>query len=598
MPTFEITAPDGRKFRVTAPEGATQDQVRAFVSSQMAGAKPVDRGPDPTEGMSTFDRVAAGAGKALTDVGRGVGQMLGLIDQKSIDDAKRMDAALMGTTAGKVGNLVGNVGATIPLAFVPGANTVAGGAAVGALSGLLQPVASGESRAVNAGAGAIGGAAVPALFRGGQVVKSFLDPLYESGREQIVGRALRDAAGGQVDDVLRNLQAGPRVAGTQPTVAELAGNPGLAALQRASSAVNPRVTNDVAARQIANDEARKMALQALIPDRATAVAAREAATSPLYATAKGADITIDPALAELLQRDAMRTAMSRAERLASNTGESLGMLRGAPEQASAILGPNGLPAAVAPAVPASMPGRTAHYLKMALDDAANASPATGIAGNELRAIQGTRAEFMRALEDQVPAYAQARQTYAKMSEPITQSDVLGEILKRSTNNVQGSMTPAALNRALSDKTAESVTGRAGATLEKTLSVDQRAKLDSLLKDLQALDFSRNAGRGVGSDTVQKLAYSNLLDQAGVPTVMRAFAPLGIVGNLAAKAGNIAYKDANEKMAEQLANAMLSPELAAQLMRGAVRSPAAAALQNYGSRAGAVGLPGLLSTYAE
>ena len=31
MPTFEITSPDGRRFRVTAPDGATQDQVLAYV---------------------------------------------------------------------------------------------------------------------------------------------------------------------------------------------------------------------------------------------------------------------------------------------------------------------------------------------------------------------------------------------------------------------------------------------------------------------------------------------------------------------------------------------------------------------------------------
>ena len=30
MPTYEITSPDGRRFQVTAPEGATQDQVLAY----------------------------------------------------------------------------------------------------------------------------------------------------------------------------------------------------------------------------------------------------------------------------------------------------------------------------------------------------------------------------------------------------------------------------------------------------------------------------------------------------------------------------------------------------------------------------------------
>ena len=34
MPTFEITAPDGRKFRVTGPEGSTAEQAMAQVQGQ------------------------------------------------------------------------------------------------------------------------------------------------------------------------------------------------------------------------------------------------------------------------------------------------------------------------------------------------------------------------------------------------------------------------------------------------------------------------------------------------------------------------------------------------------------------------------------
>lgn len=43
MPTFEITSPDGRKFRVTGPEGSTADQALAQVQAQHAGQK---QGPE------------------------------------------------------------------------------------------------------------------------------------------------------------------------------------------------------------------------------------------------------------------------------------------------------------------------------------------------------------------------------------------------------------------------------------------------------------------------------------------------------------------------------------------------------------------------
>jgi len=46
MPEYVITSPDGRKFRVTAPEGATQEQVLAFAQSQFA---PQETQEQPTQ---------------------------------------------------------------------------------------------------------------------------------------------------------------------------------------------------------------------------------------------------------------------------------------------------------------------------------------------------------------------------------------------------------------------------------------------------------------------------------------------------------------------------------------------------------------------
>jgi len=46
---------------------------------------------DPTEGMSTSEKFLAGVGKAMTDAGRGVGQMVGLVSQDEIDEAKALE---------------------------------------------------------------------------------------------------------------------------------------------------------------------------------------------------------------------------------------------------------------------------------------------------------------------------------------------------------------------------------------------------------------------------------------------------------------------------------------------------------------------------
>ena len=113
---------------------------------------------DPTKGMSGPERFAAGAGKAVVDLGRGAGQMLGMVSDEDIAESRRLDAPLMKTAGGKWGNVAGNIAAAVPAAVVPGANTLVGAAAIGSTLGALQPTVEGESRLENTGQGALFGA--------------------------------------------------------------------------------------------------------------------------------------------------------------------------------------------------------------------------------------------------------------------------------------------------------------------------------------------------------------------------------------------------------------------------------------------------------
>ena len=70
MPDFAITAPDGRKFKVTAPEGATQDEALAMVQKQHGGdaaEAPPEKGFGAVLGrMATWPgRVAGSVGESL-----------------------------------------------------------------------------------------------------------------------------------------------------------------------------------------------------------------------------------------------------------------------------------------------------------------------------------------------------------------------------------------------------------------------------------------------------------------------------------------------------------------------------------------------------
>lgn len=147
---------------------------------------------DPTEGMSATDKFLAGIGKGMTDLARGAGQRLGLVSQSDIDEARKLDAPLMNTTGGKVGNFVSTVAPAVVAAGLPGAQTLAGAAAYGAAQNLLQPTGTGESALKNAALGAGFGAAG---YGAGKLIGAGINKLAESGAARAAAnQGISDAA--------------------------------------------------------------------------------------------------------------------------------------------------------------------------------------------------------------------------------------------------------------------------------------------------------------------------------------------------------------------------------------------------------------------
>jgi hypothetical protein len=134
-----------------------------------SGRSEASDGTDPTEGMSTTDKFLAGTGKGMVDTGRGVyqlgasiGHAAGMVSdekmasiQQDVDNSRELDAPLMNTTAGKVGDVVGTAA---PALLLPSAG-IAGSAVEGAALGAAQPVPTGASRWTNTYMGGLGGAA-------------------------------------------------------------------------------------------------------------------------------------------------------------------------------------------------------------------------------------------------------------------------------------------------------------------------------------------------------------------------------------------------------------------------------------------------------
>lgn len=96
------------------------------------------------EAMGTGSRLAAGAGKAVYDTGRGLGEIVGLVKPEDVARARIQDEALMRTGSGKVGNVLGYVGEAIPVGIAAGG--VAGGAVAGLGARLLSGGISGAAQ--------------------------------------------------------------------------------------------------------------------------------------------------------------------------------------------------------------------------------------------------------------------------------------------------------------------------------------------------------------------------------------------------------------------------------------------------------------------
>jgi hypothetical protein len=252
--------------------GVPVDAPTGAVDFAKLGGVPVETAPaktDPTAGMSTTDKILAGAGQAFVSGGRavkqatidaqqaagripGVGKYLNaqtpeqlaqLSQQTGVDieEAKRLDAPLLATGAGTAGNIVGNAIMLAPTALIPGAATVPGAALIGALgSGLTTPGDLTE-RGIAAGIGAVGGAG--GTYLGGKIAQQFANRPAQLAAQEAQA-ATKNAT------LAASREAGYKVPPTaaNPTIINkvLESFAGKQSVQQAASVENQAITNNLA----------------------------------------------------------------------------------------------------------------------------------------------------------------------------------------------------------------------------------------------------------------------------------------------------------------------------------------------------------------
>jgi hypothetical protein len=196
VPAFEITSPDGRKFRINAPEGTTREQALAYAQQNMpaADAPKVDKFTSTAKEDSSTQNFLASVGGAMYAPYLGIKQALGKATPEDVKEWKDSMAGLWSTPMGKAGAVAGGVATAAPLMMVPGANTTTGAALTGLAYGAAQPVGEGDSRAAQAVEGMGGGVAGKYLGQGiGAVASKLTDARTASLVAQQAQNAVRDS---------------------------------------------------------------------------------------------------------------------------------------------------------------------------------------------------------------------------------------------------------------------------------------------------------------------------------------------------------------------------------------------------------------------
>ena len=287
-PQFETVA---KAYKLAKQQAAPQEQPASVVDEMGVGQK-----------------VAAGAGQAVNQARLGIAQQFaqmsdmasapgglqvtapgqsnvnwektGAIEQEIADTAE-LDKPLMETTAGKVGNVAGNIGMGLVASAIPGAQTLPGAMLLGAGLGGAQPAASGRERAGNIKTGAAVGASGQAA--GGEIGRRIANKLSASAPAATLSKTQQAAQRAAVDGyVLPPTQANPSLLNRF-----VEGFAGKIRTQQAASTFNQETSNRLAKKAVGlADEAdlSDAALDAVRKNAGKAYAAVANSPVPLKAT--------------------------------------------------------------------------------------------------------------------------------------------------------------------------------------------------------------------------------------------------------------------------------------------------------------------------
>jgi len=174
MPTYVVTAPDGKEYEITAPEGATQEQVLAY--AQQNYSKPAE--------------------KPQRSLAQETGRQLGLTARAGITGLASLPAMLAEPVAAGVNLLAGKQVMASPTQGLQNVLTAAG----------LPAPETGLERAVQTGTAAMAGVPAQAAMSG---TSAALAPLRQNLLQQTAAAGAGGVAGQAAADVVQEATENP-----------------------------------------------------------------------------------------------------------------------------------------------------------------------------------------------------------------------------------------------------------------------------------------------------------------------------------------------------------------------------------------------------
>jgi hypothetical protein len=369
------------------------------------------------------------------------------------------------------------------------------------------------------------------------------------------------AAEGRAPELIAQLRApgGEVVPGSLPTAAQKASPLGLTEFSALGASAAKALPTPYYARESANEAARLASLRTVggTPDDLTAaIAARTAATDPLYAAAEARKFLADPKLMALSDDPYIKQAMPEAARLSQSQGITF----------------------------ETNPTLYLHNVKISLDDMLSKTGDTALARGARSQVMDVRKRLLGWLENKVPEYGAARTTFAEKSKPINQMEVGQYLEGKLTAPLEGGTeranvfatavedAPGTLKRATSNEARFKA-------LTDVLTPDQVQVITAIRNDLARVQKTKTQARlgASASPDAQRLASAAGENLRAPPLLNR----------VATVAGDIMLRlkgKIDRKLAIQLATEMLDPEVAANVLEKAMKNQMRAA--KVGGAAGA------------